>query len=196
MSNFALEAAGVVGAERSHDSTNRHSKSEPASSTGAKSSKAQKKGLTGVVQGVIGHLGSKMKRSKVKPEPEPEATGAMDRIVQKILAEYHTGEDNKGRPLINNVGIRNFFQDTFDDKEAKKAVAWADNAYADEMEKQRDLCSCFDLSKSEAKRGLCLASFSRLVHQVQRGGLSSSTVKDRFAHYAGKGHEQAVKAID
>jgi hypothetical protein len=112
------------------------------------------------------------------------STEAIDGFIEDLFDEYAGTADNKGRPLMNNPALRCFFKD-FGVKNTASWLVQADLRYADEIERQIDLSFRFDLSKAEARRGLCLKSFTCLLDQLMPRGASRNFAKKRFHQYAG-----------
>lgn len=111
----------------------------------------------------------------------------IDKFMEELFVEYAMTKDNKGNPMMNNMHVRRFFGD-FAIGDAHKVVSLADVCYADELERQGDMNFRFDLSKAEAKRGLCFKSFCCLLDQVYPRGSSRAVARQRFIEYAGDAH--------
>lgn len=110
----------------------------------------------------------------------------LDGFIEELFYEY-TGRgtrDKKGRPLMNGICLRHFFSD-FALTKADRVIVAADQGYADEIQRQVDMNFIYDLSKSEAKRGLCFQSFMQLLDQVMSRGMARTIARQRFNEYAG-----------
>merc|ERR1719277_368447 len=108
----------------------------------------------------------------------------LDEFLADLFAEYAQAKDNKGRPLMSNMALRHFFHDFLDGDCAQLTIG-ADVIYADQIERQIDMSLRYDLSKSEAKRGICLQVFNCLLGQLMPGGTSRKYARQRFDEYAG-----------
>jgi len=105
-------------------------------------------------------------------------------FIEEMFAQYCTAKDKKGIPLLNGAGVRSFFID-FTVVEGGKAVALADMFYAEELERQIDLNSVFELSKADAGRGLCFKAFQCLLDQAMPRLTSRKIARSHFHTYAG-----------
>lgn len=109
----------------------------------------------------------------------------ISKFIEDMFAEYASTKDGKKRPLMNNGALRSFFQD-FVSVDPWQVIAEADMHYANEIERQKDICSHFDLTKAEAGRGLSFKSFVILLDRAMGGrGVARSTAKQHFEMYSG-----------
>jgi len=106
-----------------------------------------------------------------------------------LFEVYAMTTDNKGNPLMNNMSVREFFKD-FATGHINKVIAMADVNYNIEIERQRDLHLRYNLTRSEANRGLCFRSFCVLLGAVLPS--SKAVASKRFKQYSG--NPRAMKA--
>lgn len=110
---------------------------------------------------------------------------AIDQFIDELFAAYATTKDNRGNPLMNNPAMRKFFNDFCFGKSLTNTIVKADMTYANEIERQIDMHFRFDLSKVEAKRGLCVKAFSVCMDQVMTRGTSRNIARGWFDKYSG-----------
>lgn len=108
----------------------------------------------------------------------------LDAFLGELFPVYAGARDNGGRPLMDGASLRRFFRD-FAMARAERVLAAADGCYADEIQRQVDLNFRFDLSKAEAKRGLCFQSFMQVLNQAMTYGMARTLARQRFDEYAG-----------
>lgn len=115
----------------------------------------------------------------------------IDRFLEELFEIFCESKDNRGLPLMNNPALRRFFQAFLRGQKGaglSSVLAYADVHYAEEIQRQADLCFRFDLSKGEAQRGLCFKAFNILLKQAMPGGSSIGLARKWFARYAGDAH--------
>lgn len=184
---------------------------EPAAPSGAAAAKrlAQDKPKEGATSRPVSKQGADtVKQSDIPSVPVrddidesscEDDDDLLDQFMEDLFAEYAVTKDNKGRPLMNNMGVRRFFSDfTIEGLSGSlnKIIAIADVSYADEIERQRDMSFRFDLSKAEAKRGLCFKSFCILMDEVYPRGTSRTVLRSHFKTYAGDAHAMKEALAD
>eukprot|EP00440_Ansanella_granifera_P009845 gb/GFBE01010669.1/.p1 GENE.gb/GFBE01010669.1/~~gb/GFBE01010669.1/.p1 ORF type:complete len:549 (+),score=104.84 gb/GFBE01010669.1/:1-1647(+) len=115
----------------------------------------------------------------------------LDEFLQVLFARYSSTRDNRGRPLLNNVGVRKFLQDFSFGPGCKpssaavcRVVSQADVLYDDEIERQQNMSFVYDLSKGEAGRGLCFRAFGILLKQVKLTCSSKEMSRRWFVKYS------------
>mmetsp|Transcript_50862 Transcript_50862/g.80635 ORF Transcript_50862/g.80635 Transcript_50862/m.80635 type:complete len:576 (-) Transcript_50862:264-1991(-) len=122
---------------------------------------------------------------------EDDNDDEIDRFLEDLFKEYSGVRDNRGNPLMNNTHMRKFFKD-FDVGMPERRVVLADKHYSEEMERQMDMSFRFDLTKAEAKRGLCFKSFCCLLDQVYHRGASRKMARHNFHKYAGDARQMRI----
>ncbi|CAE7195000.1 unnamed protein product [Symbiodinium sp. CCMP2456] len=131
-------------------------------------------------------------RKESDSEPESAVTdNDLSEFLQELFSQYSTSRDKKGRPLMSNAGLRRFLQDfTFGPgsrpSQAAQAhlAAQADVRYDEEIERQSNMPTVFDLTKGDANRGLCFKSFDIVVNQVNMPCSSKEMTKRWFITYS------------
>merc|ERR1719401_923125 len=118
---------------------------------------------------------------------------ALDEFMEELFNEYAGAAENGGHSLMNNTALRHFFRDFFGSTGPEGAVARADLRYADEIQRQMDICSCFGLTRVQAKKGLCFRAFICLLDRVVPRGISRSFARQRFDEYSGNAHEMRAQ---
>eukprot|EP00439_Symbiodinium_sp_Y106_P031728 s3995_g3.t2 len=134
----------------------------------------------------------KSRKEESDSEPESAVTdNDLSEFLQELFSQYSTSRDKKGRPLMSNAGLRRFLQDfTFGPgsrpSQAAQAhlAAQADVRYDEEIERQSNMPTVFDLTKGDANRGLCFKSFDIVVNQVNMPCSSKEMTKRWFITYS------------
>ncbi|CAE7655258.1 unnamed protein product [Symbiodinium sp. CCMP2592] len=134
----------------------------------------------------------KSRKEESDSEPESAVTdNDLSEFLQELFSQYSTSRDKKGRPLMSNAGLRRFLQDfTFGPgsrpSQAGQAhlAAQADVRYDEEIERQSNMPTVFDLTKGDANRGLCFKSFDIVVNQVNMPCSSKEMTKRWFITYS------------
>lgn len=115
----------------------------------------------------------------------------LDEFLEELFGLYSTARDNKGRPLMDNMGVRRLLQDFCIGPNAKpsaakvaKIVSQADVLYDNELERQGNMNFMFDLTKGEASRGLAFKAFHVLLRQVNMPSSSKEMSRRWFCKYA------------
>lgn len=121
-------------------------------------------------------------------EEGEEEKEAVETFIEELFEEYAGSKDNKGRPLMNGSALRSFFRDFVMSSDVEFSIVQADFYYAEHLERQRDMSWVFDLSKSEAVRGLCMKSFCLVLKEVLPSGLAHNTARTHFHDYSGSAH--------
>merc|ERR1712050_673629 len=105
-------------------------------------------------------------------------------FLSELFKEYSMVVSRDGRPLLNNHALRQFFK-AFVKGPPEDIIAKADECYSLEMQRQMDASWHFDLTKVDAKRGLCLSSFLILLNNVFVGGFGHRLGRERFLEFHG-----------
>jgi hypothetical protein len=109
----------------------------------------------------------------------------IEAFMERLFAEYGGTKDNRGRPLMNNPGLRTFYSAFFCEDDPAKITSDADSRYDIEIERQMDMHFRFDLSKAECKRGLCYKAFLVLLDQTTQRCVSRRIARKWYHCYAG-----------
>lgn len=178
--------AGVASSGRRRSSSKRHSKGTASATVPGRHQEAE-----GLEADESRRLG-KGSRKESDSEPESAVTdNDLSEFLQELFSQYSTSRDKKGRPLMSNAGLRRFLQDfTFGPgsrpSQAAQAhlAAQADVRYDEEIERQSNMPTVFDLTKGDANRGLCFKSFDIVVNQVNMPCSSKEMTKRWFITYS------------
>eukprot|EP00930_Biecheleria_cincta_P035930 TRINITY_DN24677_c0_g1_i1.p1 TRINITY_DN24677_c0_g1~~TRINITY_DN24677_c0_g1_i1.p1 ORF type:complete len:587 (-),score=117.43 TRINITY_DN24677_c0_g1_i1:189-1949(-) len=126
----------------------------------------------------------------------------LDKFLEELFALYSTARDNRGRPLMDNMGVRRFLQDFCIGPDANagaakvaKIAAQADILYENEIERQGNMNFMFDLSKGEASRGLTYKAFTVLLRQVNMAATSREMSRRWFCKYAPRGGSSSAVEV-
>eukprot|EP00928_Gymnodinium_smaydae_P020373 TRINITY_DN17872_c1_g5_i1.p1 TRINITY_DN17872_c1_g5~~TRINITY_DN17872_c1_g5_i1.p1 ORF type:complete len:501 (-),score=102.97 TRINITY_DN17872_c1_g5_i1:67-1569(-) len=122
----------------------------------------------------------------------------VDEFLEALFAEYCRGTtDNRGRPLMNNPALRIFFRDFCTRSGGENDyIVQADMKYDEEIERQTDLHCRYDLSKAEAKRGLCFDTFQITLYGLMSKGMSRRVARGWFDVYAGSAQKMREHCAD
>lgn len=133
----------------------------------------------------------KSKQSKRASESDSESDEdhsisdeLLDDFLVELFMEYSLLWDTQGRPLLNNPGLRRFFE-AFMKGRASEVLASADICYAEEIQRQEDLHFTFDLKKVDAKKGLCFRAFLIVLGKLLPGGRSRKIARRHFMDFHG-----------
>mmetsp|Transcript_81237 Transcript_81237/g.143274 ORF Transcript_81237/g.143274 Transcript_81237/m.143274 type:complete len:357 (-) Transcript_81237:126-1196(-) len=153
-----------------------------------KDEKNERRSSSGSV-GSSGRRNSKSRSNSAKRRAQEISDEISDEQIGEFLhgcfQAYSLLWDVQGRPLINNTALRRFFKAFVAASSAEHALAKADECYAEEIERQEQLHYSFDLTKKDARRGLCFKMFVIVLNSVFPGGVSQDMARERFRQFHG-----------